>query len=1267
LLGRVLELALATLIRPLLVAAQWTGKTVLRVAQAVRRRLSRTPGDAPATNQPAAEPAAEPAAGTAGGTADATGGPGWQAAAPPLPAASDRERPALSLRSMWRIAAGYVLAVLAWVVATVLRRVDSALQQMGVGDSSGGSALGFPVSWSDLTETLRMPAARTALAATHAAWEGYRTDVSQPTVLRNPFAVAQSMVVLDFCFIVLYSILFTVVLVGLYRLNSRTGGSAVEEQSRLRRSRILYGGGFALALLFLVDLVENVELERALVLRQPPAPLPFDIALGPLMSLLKLPLAVGMLVPMLFVAFVLAAQSRPLRKTLLSVRGALYAVGGLFVLLMFGMGAAQADDVIRAWDGWRALWAVFACVALSVTVYAVTRYLSSGAREQPAPDVGRRAQPLLLGTGVLLILIGQVLRLGGLGWGLSVAGGIFVVLWALGLPVDGLPKWRTTATRRPPGAAVLAVTGIAGGVVGAVLAVSLDAAVPLGIVLGAVLALAALAAWWLWSAGQTATRHDEGPGASDLRAGRVEADLAVAACNAAVRAALDEDMAAWSGHAQAAATHAARTKRHADDAQAAGADTVVAAGLVASAGQAEVTAREAVDARMMAVWGDRLGRLAGAAVAAIVVVMIARAIALDAYIREPANWDVIRWPFLGAVAAGLGGLVVCAYPTRDPGDENRWLTVAWLGFTAAAFGSGLFLLQDAYAITGAQAAGSVSLLLGGFTILTGALALLAALIRRGPLTQYALAPALRTLHFTRFPVLAFLVVWVVAVSALDSGGFHDIRRYARPTSTVPPTIGQAWQQYVQAVPAGGARPVILVAAQGGGIRAAVWTALVLECVFGPGPVARSGPLCAAGEGVPDPALMAGEAAKPLPVFLASGASGGSVGLAAWTARRADLVLDGPTSTTPRVVERALDRDFVAPDVARLLLADIPHAFLAWNRADRAEMLERAWEQPWQTAGAPPHGLARGLRETWEVTHAGGTWATPVLALNGASVEDGCRFVASAVDFTLPREFPATPADVATAVDATDDRPDDAACRGVDSGTAEAVDILPSTNELIDYLCSTEDVPLSTAAHISARFPYVSPTGRIDRRQCTDEVGLVPDPAISYDADGGIFDNSGAGTAVDAWRALAPLAAATERQAGTCLVPIFLQIDNSPPAATVSSAADPRPDELTAPIGATLGQISSRDRYARASAAAAFGQPVSAAGLRVLADAFDRDGHSPWFRIALYGQPGPEPPLGWTLAPETVDDMRSQLRALPNQREIQALRSLLREGAMSCQR
>jgi hypothetical protein len=357
-------------------------------------------------------------------------------------------------------------------------------------------------------------------------------------------------------------------------------------------------------------------------------------------------------------------------------------------------------------------------------------------------------------------------------------------------------------------------------------------------------------------------------------------------------------------------------------------------------------------------------------------------------------------------------------------------------------------------------------------------------------------------------------------------------------------------------------------------------------------------------------------------------------------------------------------------VARLILGDLPHALLAWDLPDRAELLERAWEDAWydnQTPGParPARGLTRGVRQTWDVTHANGAWTAPVLALNGIGVEDDCRFLASAVDFTLPRQLPEDPAGAATAVRSTDDRPDDAACRGVPSVTGKAVDILPSTSELIDYLCPTEDVPLSTAAHISARFPYVSPTGRVQRHGCPNTPGLVPAPAISYDADGGLFDNSGSGTAVDTWRALAPLAAATERATGTCLVPIFVQVDNSTGRATVSTHPDPRPGELTAPVGATLGQVSSRETYARAGAAAAFGRLVSAGGRRVTVSG-PTDGDPLWFRIMLFGQPGPEPPLGWTLAPETVNLMRSQLRAVPNQEQIEALRRVLGPGGLTCE-
>jgi hypothetical protein len=176
--------------------------------------------------------------------------------------------------------------------------------------------------------------------------------------------------------------------------------------------------------------------------------------------------------------------------------------------------------------------------------------------------------------------------------------------------------------------------------------------------------------------------------------------------------------------------------------------------------------------------------------------------------------------------------------------------------------------------------------------------------------------------------------------------------------------------------------------------------------------------------------------------------------------------------------------------------------------------------------------------------------------------------------------------------------------------------------------------------------------------------LVPQPAISYTADGGIFDNAGSGTAADTWRALAPLAAATERQAGGCLVPVFIQIDNSAPTPVIASTADPRPNELVAPVGATFNQVSSRERYARSGAAAAFGRLVSAGGQPVGVSGGDQP-DSLWFRITLYGQPGPEPPTGWTLAPETVDQMRSQLRATSNTNEIRALRRLLQPGGLAC--
>jgi len=714
-----------------------------------------------------------------------------------------------------------------------------------------------------------------------------------------------------------------------------------------------------------------------------------------------------------------------------------------------------------------------------------------------------------------------------------------------------------------------------------------------------------------------------------------------------------------------------------------------------------LTAREAAldlrsalddaDTDLVAIWGDRLGRGAGAAIAALLIVVGARSIALDAFVAKRVEASVLTMPVVGMALTLLIGAWICTYQPGKLIDNPQPLhRSAWFWSSGAALVGAAALSIDPWAVALAEDGGTVATVFGGFTLVIGALVLAASGLRGGAMTRYALPPALRLARFRRFPVLPLLLAWALVASTLDGGGYHDIRRTAAdPGLAQAPTIAAALNEFVAAQPSAAARPVVLVGASGGGIRAAVWTALVMECLFGPGPVQGTSSVCSAGSGAVSAvslSSLSSAAAKPLPVFIASGASGGSVGLAAWSARRTDLLTAMSAARTPRSITKLLNGDLVAPDIARLFVGDLPHALLAGGTQDRATMLEKGWEGTWDQAAPPagggkagagnttqsrsgsaPIGLRRGLRATWQDSHLGGAWSTPVLAFNGTEVEDGCRVVASSVDFTVPRTLPANPADASTVVTSADDRPDDHACRGPATTAGAAVDILPSTSELIDYLCPGEDVPMSTAAHISARFPYVSPTGRIYRKPCAGN-GLVPGPAVSFDADGGIFDNSGSGTATDAWRALTPLASSIENQpqAG-CLVPLFIQIDNSPPTDVIADVRqpDPRPNELTAPIGATLGQVSSREQYARARAAAAFTRPVSASGRRVTFAHSSGSPSSLWFRITLFGQPGPQPPLGWTLAPATVDQMRAQLRGAANSQTIGVIQDLLKPGRLQC--
>ena len=252
-------------------------------------------------------------------------------------------------------------------------------------------------------------------------------------------------------------------------------------------------------------------------------------------------------------------------------------------------------------------------------------------------------------------------------------------------------------------------------------------------------------------------------------------------------------------------------------------------------------------------------------------------------------------------------------------------------------------------------------------------------------------------------------------------------------------------------------PVFIVAAEGGGIRAAYWTAAVLGGLQNADP--RFG----------------------CHVFALSGVSGGSLGGAAFAADLADFVethaLDCSTATPPADLGFGqahldfLDEDFLSPALAGMLYSDLAQRLLPTTGKlalpDRATYLESAWEQEW--AAQPPIDSDRFANSFLDLWSSGkNEYNVPALFLNGTWVETGGRVVTANL------------------------RP--------------ASEQFVKLDDMLDVL--QKDISLATAVHMSARFTYVSPAGTIETSNGERHV-----------VDGGYFENSGALTAAEIYQAL----------------------------------------------------------------------------------------------------------------------------------------------------
>jgi hypothetical protein len=647
---------------------------------------------------------------------------------------------------------------------------------------------------------------------------------------------------------------------------------------------------------------------------------------------------------------------------------------------------------------------------------------------------------------------------------------------------------------------------------------------------------------------------------------------------------------------------------------------------------------------------QRLGRLwersLAAAVLVVLTVVAIRAATFDLLGRPEPFESAERWirPVLFAVACFAGALAFLLY-------RGRLLP----RFDAGAVASGLVLVAGAIVLASSplrigSEVGAVAVIAWFFAWLTGALAVgtwVGAALGRA-FQQPAL---LSSLGLRRFPTLSFVVLWFGLASLIpwvDPGGYHDVRVISAPateTEAEEPqgsgvTLDDAWKRWTErnlsaSTSANGDRsavPLVLVAASGGGIRAAAWTSLALDCIFQRLPVdASGGPYCRAEDTSGTDAESAGDR-----LFAASGTSGGSLGLVEYDALLRNQAAGAERS--PNWVKGHLGADFVAPTVAGMLFRDLPRALLGFAGDDRASLLEQAWEEPWNASQAT---LEAGLRASWVADPRTDEPLRPLLMLTGTSVEDGCRFVTSVLAASIqPRK-----------------RAADDDCLRLDAYGPEAPKsspksgFLPATSELADFVCPSSDVRMSTAALLSARFAFVSPSGRIAAGDCDE----VAEDGVTYVVDGGYFDNSGGDNLLHLWGALEARVTTHNTTEDTCVVPVMVQLDNDPevePAPT----PDRRPLELIVPPAVILGGIGSHESAARAQAAAVFDRPRALAGREVAVDG-DRLSHF-WVRLSPRAHPGPQPPLGWTLSETSFSDMRAELAADYNQPELELLAQLL---------
>ncbi len=400
---------------------------------------------------------------------------------------------------------------------------------------------------------------------------------------------------------------------------------------------------------------------------------------------------------------------------------------------------------------------------------------------------------------------------------------------------------------------------------------------------------------------------------------------------------------------------------------------------------------------------------------------------------------------------------------------GRWLL---LGAVLTIF-VGLAVLPGFAARLGVSAAAVLSL-----SALIGIPAAAALLIQERPTAE-----AFRVLGLRRTPLVSVLVITVV-LAGLTAGGstIHEVIDH--PETAPAPTRAEVsgfvadWlHQPGCAVRVNGqaVRPMVMIAAEGGGIRAAYWTVKGLAAIQ---------------EGT-------GGCGAQSTLF-SGGASGGSVGLT--VARFSGTPSDPGADRAVHAVRAMAEPATLAQAVVGTFVRDPAYAATgipvgtngiapARTWADRARLIELGWNA---SAAGQPWGTQPFLSDPATLSPVTGP-----LVLNSSSVAGECRAWLSQLNLEQP-----APSD------------GEQQCDQRLSPGARTVDLFAAYGPVSG---SGQDclgpVDASTAALLTARFPYVTPGGVVGGCGVagTGDTSFWPRTQL---IDGGYIENTGLATITD---------------------------------------------------------------------------------------------------------------------------------------------------------